>query len=921
MKLTPMLHRSVCQRALLALVLAPITPSLVLAQQQTAVSQTDVPPPAEEVLVLSPFEVSASGDVGYVAASSLAGGRTSTLLKDTPAAISVLTREFLDDIAATDFLSAGEWSVNAEPVYTQLEQGLNGGYSIAFRGLSWGFPSRNYFLWYVPSDNYNTERLEFARGPNGVLFGDGNVGGITTIFSKRASFGKNRNVLTFGADSDGGYRATGDFNRILNDRVAMRLNLVRDHYDGWRDNTRRDRLGAHLATTIRLNERDNIRVEGEYGQYDRLVGPTTYTDQASSWNQTTVYDGVTTPAAGTGIFRVATTPYFLDIPGMRDIGFLDWQKSYQTGGTGVQIQPTQRTDLKGDNIAGFPVLPSREFNLAPPDSVVESPYYAYTLYFGHKFSEDFFVELAYNQAQVLRRAPNTYLSFRDYRIDVNKLLPNGAPNPKFGVPFADQQRTRNGTDNTLKELRMLAAWRRDFKAFTQGFNFIGGLRSDDYYDIQELIYRVNGDSKDITNAANRYRVRRYWDEPGRYPVGEALPNIPGHVFDWIPTAITDQNQEVDYAQLLSKTQLFDGRLTALAGVRYDHLSREIRTLNGPKDAVTKIPSMGALDVSGASAISKNYGFVFFPVQWLGVYGNYSETFAPPGGGANQIDGSTPGVTRSSGYDGGIKLNFLDGRLAGSVNYYQSTQAGRLVAGQEVTRVNRIWDNLNRGDLQISSYRDTQDYEGSGLEFELTGNLTKNFRLTANYARPKTKAVRLYAALRNYYDANLPTWQAGANDAGNPNAAQIAADIVSIGATLDGAIQGVTLNDTRDYIANFYGTYKFTDGLMKNIAIGAGANIRGKLKIGSNPADPYDYIYGNEYATATAHLSYQRKIGKVFAIFQLNVYNLFDNQDLIYTRPLTYNAYRPFQPVEKDTVLDAFRYQDPRQIKLTVTLSF
>jgi outer membrane receptor for ferric coprogen and ferric-rhodotorulic acid len=51
---------------------------------------------SDEPIVLSPFEVRTDVDQGFVASSSLAGGRLATDLKDTPVAYSVLTRDVMD---------------------------------------------------------------------------------------------------------------------------------------------------------------------------------------------------------------------------------------------------------------------------------------------------------------------------------------------------------------------------------------------------------------------------------------------------------------------------------------------------------------------------------------------------------------------------------------------------------------------------------------------------------------------------------------------------------------------------------------------------------------------------------------------------------------------------------------------------------
>ena len=54
-----------------------------------------------EIVTMSPFEVTASEDRGYQAADTLAGTRVHTSLKDVGSAISVVTREFLQEVSRT----------------------------------------------------------------------------------------------------------------------------------------------------------------------------------------------------------------------------------------------------------------------------------------------------------------------------------------------------------------------------------------------------------------------------------------------------------------------------------------------------------------------------------------------------------------------------------------------------------------------------------------------------------------------------------------------------------------------------------------------------------------------------------------------------------------------------------------------------
>ena len=69
----------------------------------------------EEVVTLSPFQVTASETVGYSASTTLAGIRLNTELKDIGSAITVVTPEFLKDVGATEAKSALQYSGGVPP--------------------------------------------------------------------------------------------------------------------------------------------------------------------------------------------------------------------------------------------------------------------------------------------------------------------------------------------------------------------------------------------------------------------------------------------------------------------------------------------------------------------------------------------------------------------------------------------------------------------------------------------------------------------------------------------------------------------------------------------------------------------------------------------------------------------------------------
>src|SRR5687768_10510076 len=133
------MHRPRLPVALLAL----LSGSVGIAQ--TAPTAPNAPPATDaQTITLAAFEVNTDRDIGYTASSALAGGRIDTLLKETPSAITVLTAEFLEDIAATSIGSAAEWVPNSIPTG---EQSTTGDYNVNVRGVGSSFPSRNYFRW------------------------------------------------------------------------------------------------------------------------------------------------------------------------------------------------------------------------------------------------------------------------------------------------------------------------------------------------------------------------------------------------------------------------------------------------------------------------------------------------------------------------------------------------------------------------------------------------------------------------------------------------------------------------------------------------------------------------------------------------------------------------------------------------------
>lgn len=195
----------------------------------------------EETIVLSPFEVTSDEESNsYAAATTLAGNRLNTDLRDIGAAVSVVTEQFLRDVGATSNESLLQYTTNTEVgnIYgtmanagsgTQLEETrtfVAPNTNTRVRGLSSADNTIDFFLTDIPWDSYNTDRVDFQRGPNSILFGLGSPAGIINAGTKQAGF-RNRGRLELRYSRFGSVRTSLDYNHVLMPKqLAVRINLL-----------------------------------------------------------------------------------------------------------------------------------------------------------------------------------------------------------------------------------------------------------------------------------------------------------------------------------------------------------------------------------------------------------------------------------------------------------------------------------------------------------------------------------------------------------------------------------------------------------------------------------------------------------------------------------------------------------------------
>jgi outer membrane receptor protein involved in Fe transport len=211
----------------------------------------------DEVIQLSPFEVTGSKDTGYQASQTLAGTRIRTDLKDVGSAISVITKDFMADVGATDTSTLLQYTTNAEVAGTRgTYAGLGNATTLdetgsqrapggaqRIRGLASADVTRDFFVTDIPWDGFNVDRIDIQRGPNSILFGLGSPAGIINASVHNAEF-RNLGSVEARTGSYGTFRGSVDVNQVIIPNVlSIRVDGLWDDHkyeqkQAWQDDKR-----------------------------------------------------------------------------------------------------------------------------------------------------------------------------------------------------------------------------------------------------------------------------------------------------------------------------------------------------------------------------------------------------------------------------------------------------------------------------------------------------------------------------------------------------------------------------------------------------------------------------------------------------------------------------------------------------------
>ncbi len=669
---------------------------------------------ADGTLVLSPFEVSASNDVGYIATNSLAGSRLNSALKDTPAIIDVFTKEFLADLGANDLSTAMAYANNSQEDVGDTLRVINGGDTLsagaAFQFRSRGLPgsrARNYFDTRLPIDLFVVERLDESRGPNSVLFGIGPAGGIVNSTTKRALLGNQAVETNLQAGTYGHFYAALDVNQpLIRQKLGVRFNARHSEEGSWRDYIATRKQGIQGAVTYRPFKNTEIRGEYERGHlhgtlsrtYPARDGVTRWWDAGSPTNASVGTAALTAAETASGLTRptTATRLYYIANQGF----VVDGRNALTTTGraNGSALLDPARMPLNA--------------NPNGPGGRTSNHYDLYSAIVEQRILSNLFGEVAFyhergdwlnydggvNDNNFVQGDPNLYLrnantiqSFGTYRPATD--ASGNTVNPNAGQSFIDATWRRRYSDYEHNALRaslayeldlgrvgahrlalMLQRQQTDSGGRTEREVWLGAPFAADPAGDVNAVWRRNYATLGQSNTFFSPDPLSPATITTNYP-GRATPLTSG----WIPNgSFNATEQTVDSGLLALQSYWLKRRVVTTFGYRLDEVTQDRTSATADRSGIWA-GSNGIFVLNPAtktrfefSGRTKTAGLVVHPTSWLSLFVNGAENLGLPAAGQRVgPDGAVPPPPHAKGIDGGITIESFKGKIVTRLSYYKT----------------------------------------------------------------------------------------------------------------------------------------------------------------------------------------------------------------------------------------------------------
>jgi catecholate siderophore receptor len=221
-------------------------------------------------LTLNPIDVqgNTAGTTGYIANSTSVATKTNTPLINIPQSLTVITKDFIKDQSFQSLTDVTRYVPGVD-----VHQGEGNRDELVIRGVD---SSANFYVDGFRDDVqyfrdlYNTQSIEILKGPSALTFGRGSGGGLLNRTLKQAD-GDRIYDFTAQTGSFADRRFTVDAGQAVNDKFAVRLNMMYEGSDTFRDFGTLERYGVNPTFTYKVDDYTKLRFSYEHFHDDRTA--------------------------------------------------------------------------------------------------------------------------------------------------------------------------------------------------------------------------------------------------------------------------------------------------------------------------------------------------------------------------------------------------------------------------------------------------------------------------------------------------------------------------------------------------------------------------------------------------------------------------------------------------------------------------
>lgn len=202
----------------------------------------------------------------------------------------------------------------------------------------------------------------------------------------------------------------------------------------------------------------------------------------------------------------------------------------------------------------------------------------------------------------------------------------------------------------------------------------------------------------------------------------------------LPFPFFDKTKEDWYGVYFQDHLTLWNKLHILGGDRYDWA-----TTGGGSSSLSFAEAEAAIRERKDEEFSPRVGLLYQPWSWLGVYGNWAQSFGTNNG--ISATGETLPPQTGEQYEAGIKTELFDQRLTATLAFYHLTN-----------------QNILTPDFSTPSLTDSApigEARSQGIELDAAGQITENLSVIGNYAFTDARVTKDFAGLQGKRLENVP----------------------------------------------------------------------------------------------------------------------------------------------------------------------